>query len=736
MMTLALLFAASLVNTNPPIDSSSIDTQYVQIGIALSGGAAHGLAHIGVLKVLEREGIIPHCIAGNSMGSLVGGIYAAGYSSTEIESIAVNADLSELFGSSVPFGARYLPERQKSQRYTLVLSHENFIPKLPSGLISTQNIEFLLMKLLSEIEFQTYYDFDRLPIPYRAVAVDLASGNLVTLKDGRLMQAIRASIAIPGVFPPETIDTLELVDGGVHQFLPVEPLSEFAPDLIIASTTVRKKQKPEHEGLVDVLTRTIDLMTMTDYREQLEMADIVIEPNVDPFLPSDFNRAAELIAAGEAAAENALPEIRAKLNGSKVHVTSGSTKKRPHPYVSRVQFDGLEVTSASTIRHLVKTEPGMKLDFRMLQKDMVSLYNTGLFSNIDYRLTFHGDDSVKISFEMKENEYGFYALGIRYDNRDDLILGIEGGQGNLWGTGASIRAAINVGNPRAARFGITGTRLFAFPMGYRVDIFRGSIDRPFFENDNWLTSYSTTYHGALIEAGYIMGRNAFFDIGLAAREAIYRLPMIPIFDSIPESEWAVGPTFRAEYNSYDNLHLPNRGASYKAEIIYSTKKLNASSDFVRVDLSFDHYIPVSSRVLFHPGLDLGVSHGKLAWDHYFHSGGEDFVGYENGFFTTKNRAILRLGIEYRILNLLDLKDYPLYLRLVSNVATFERLDDLLHHDDPSSELRWGAGIGIRTNTPIGPFNFVVGVGNIDEDNLIGARVNYYISIGREFRYTK
>lgn len=733
---LGLLFLVSTINTIPAADSSGIDTQHVHVGVALSGGAVHGLAHIGVLRVLEREGIIPSYIAGCSMGSLVGGIYAAGYSPAEIESIAINADLSELFGSSVPFGARYLPERQQSQRYMLVFGHKNFVPKLPSGLISIQNIEFLLMQLLSEIEFHTYYDFDKLPIRYRAVAVDLASGSLVTMKSGRLEQAIRASIAIPGVFPPETIDTLELVDGGVHQFLPVEPLIEFHPDLIIASTTVRKKHKPEHEGLVDVLSRTIDLMTMGDYREQLKLADVVIEPNVDPFLPSEFNRVRELIAAGEAAAEAALPEIRAKLKERKTHPKSLFAEQRLYPYVSGIQFEGLEVTSASTIHNIVKTEQGMKLDFKLLHKDMISLYNTGLFSNINYRLMFHDNDSVRIIFEMKENEYGFYALGIRYDNSDNLILGIEGGQGNLWGTGASIRAALNLGNPRAARFGLTGTRLFAFPMGYRIDVFRGSIDRPFFENNTWLTSYTTTYHGALIEAGYIIGRNAFFNVGLTAREAIYRLPLIPTFDSIPENEWVVGPTFRMEYNSYDNLHLPNRGTSYKAEIIYSTQRLNASSDFFRIDLSLDHYIPISSRVLINPGLNMGLSHGTLSWDHHFHSGGEDLVGYENGFFTTRNRTILRFGIEYRILNLMDLKDYPVYLRLVSNVATFERLDDLIHYEDPSSELHWGAGIGIRTNTPAGPFNFVLGVGNIDDDNLIGARINYYISIGREFRYTK
>jgi len=158
----ASLFAVLLTSAAAqPSDSGT-----VRIGLALSGGAALGFAHIGVLKVLEQEGIPVVGISGNSMGAMVGGVYAAGYSATEIESIAVNADWSVLFSSGVPFGARYLPERQQAQRYVFQLRHRNFFPSLPSGLVPLQNVEFLLMDLLSETEYNTGFDFDKLPIPF------------------------------------------------------------------------------------------------------------------------------------------------------------------------------------------------------------------------------------------------------------------------------------------------------------------------------------------------------------------------------------------------------------------------------------------------------------------------------------------------------------------------------------------------------------------------------------------
>jgi len=731
-----IVVVALLFNILPSPDTIDIDTPTVRIGLALSGGAALGFAHIGVLKVLEREGIGVCCIAGNSMGSLVGGVHAAGYSAATIESIAVNADFSELFGSDVPFGARYLPERQQSHRYIIKLNHKNFVPALPSGLVPLQNVEFLLMDLLSEIEFNTVYDFDSLPIPYRAVAVDLARGDLVTLKNGRLEQAIRASIAIPGVFSPETIDTMELVDGGVQQFLPVEPLFHFEPDLIIASTTVHSHKQRSIGGLIDIISRTMDLINICDYQEQLSYADIVIEPDVDPFMSSDFHRARELIAAGEAAAEKAIPAIRAKINGKITDARRTTVRSRPLPFISDIHFSGLKTTRASTICNLVKTRPGMKLDFKRLHHDMTSIYHTGLFSDVNYELKFVASDSVEIVFDLKERPYGFYLLGIRYDNADNLVLGIEAGQGNLWGSGASLRAALNLGNPRAVRFGLTGTRLFAFPVGYRIDIFRGSIERPYFEDNGWLADYTITYHGGLIEAGYILGRNAFFDIGVSAREAVYRLPDLPAFDSLPSSEWIIGPTFRFEYNTYDNLHLPNKGVALAINAISSTEQLKAAKDFARIEFSLDHYIPLSEKVLLHPGFNLGLTFGGPAWDSHFHTGGGNLVGFENGFFTTQNRTIIHLGLEFKILDFLNEEDYPVYLQVLSSIAAFERPDELVKSEDIVSNLHWGIGMGVRTNTPIGPFGFTVGVGDIGKQNSNDTKINYYISIGREFRYTK
>jgi NTE family protein len=722
-----------VVSTNA---ATSEDSSRVRIGLALSGGGALGFAHIGVLKVFEEAGIPISFISGISMGSLVGGVYAAGYKATQIESIATNADWSVLFSSNPSFGAQYLPERQQAQRYIIQLRHRNFFPALPSGLVPLQNVEFLLMKLLSEIEYNTYFDFDRLPISYRAVAVDLITGEKTIIKQGRLAQAIRASIAIPGVFAPEILDGKELVDGGVHQYLPVDPLMECNPDFIIAVLTM--KHNPETGvSLIDVVSRTMDVVSIDDLNRQKRLADVLIEPNVDPFLHSDFARASELIAAGEAAARAALPEIRAKLAGRKLLSESRKVSSRTLPLIHSIRFEGLKITHPRLLYNEIRTRSCNYLNFGQLISDLKRLFDTGLFEDLNYRLEFTGEDWVDIIIELKEKAYGFYSLGLRYDNIDNVGLGIEVGQGNLWGSGASVRGVIQWGNPNEYRLGLTGTRLFRLPFGYRIDGFLRSLERSYYENGEWQADYNTDFRGGVAELGYILGRDGFFNIGFQAYEATYQMPQLSIFDTIPKKERIIGPSFLMEFNNFDDLFLPSRGRIYHLAGFLASKKLKSSNDFLKVDLSAERMIPITSWFLLKYSIEFGMSWQKLAWSEFFHTGGENLIGFAKDEFTTKQKAILRIGPEFRLFRLFNDDDYPFYLQLFSNISTFHKLNQLINNPQIDSTLNWGIGIGIRTNTPIGPFQFILGVADIAKPKpLPTTRVNVSFSVGRDFRYFK
>jgi NTE family protein len=712
----------------------------MRIGLALSGGAALGFAHIGVIKVLERENIPVVAISGNSAGSMVGGLYAAGYSAAEIESIALDADWSVLFSSSVPFGAQYLPERQQAQRYIIQLRHKDLFPSLPSGLVPLQNVEFLFMRLLSDMEYNTGYDFDSLPIPYRAVAVDLKSGELHVLRRGRLEQAIRASIAIPGVFAPEKLDGMELVDGGVQQYLPVDPLDSMGLNLDLKIAVLTMKHNPETGvSLIDITSRSMDLVSLDDLRRQKKLADVLIEPNVDPFTHSDFAKIRGLIAAGESAAEAALPRIRELIGARTPSRYRRPVVWKPLSVVRSVRFEGLRVTREGTVRREVTTRPMTYLVFSRLVDDMVRLFHTGLFEDVNYRLENARNDSVDVVIEVQERAYGFYSLGLRYDNHDDLMLGLEAGQGNFDGSGASVRAALDLGNPNEARLGLTGTRLFQLPFGYRLDGFWGSADRSYYELNDWWGIYKVRYRGGVAEAGYILGRDAFFNFGMNSNQAMYFVPDGFPKDSVraDKPEWIIGPTFRLEANTFRDIDFPTEGLGLKLQALSSVAALKGSHQFLRLGCSAERILPVSSLLLLRPALDVGMSMGELAWAEQFRTGGAGFIGFEPDQFTSAQRAVVRFGADFRLFRLFGQESNPVYLQLIGNVGTFEPWGEVLRNLDVTSQFHWGAGTGLRTNTPIGPIQLLLGAGDFGgKPPVQHAQVAFFLTVGREFRYTR
>ncbi len=702
----------------------------VRIGLALSGGAALGLAHIGVLKVLEQEGLDFVGITGNSMGSLIGGVYAAGYRAATIESIALSTDWNRLFSSRPSFGAQFLPERQRADRYVLQFRHRSFVPYLPEGLVPLQNVEFLLNRLLAEVEFHTGYDFDRLPVPYRAVAVDIHKGELVVLRQGRLEQAIRASVAIPGVFAPEVIEGRELVDGGVLEYLPVEPLLEFQPDFIIAVLTMRRTSRIG-TGLIDIVSRSIDLMGMGDVEREKGLADVVIEPDVSRFLHSDFARARELIAAGESAAIAVLPLLREKLAGRSPVRVRNRIVPRELPVVRKIRFEGVRRTRASLLRREIRTKERSRLNFAVLLGDLERLFNTDLFEDVNFRLEEVDDGGVVVVFELRERPYGFYSLGLRYDNYDQVVVGLEVGEGNLWGTGAMARVAGVLGNPQELRLGLTGTKVLNLPFGYRLDGFAGVERRSLWQDGSFLSSYFLNYAGGVAEVGYIMGREGFFNIGLRLQRVDYVGALV---DTVPR-EFSVGPAFNLEFNNQDNVYLPSRGTAHRLNAVYGSPKLGGQQEFLQVEWNGEQVIPVFSFLRLRLFSTLGFSWGALPLSLYFRSGGE-LAGFAPDEWSGPQEVVAGAGLRFRLFRLFNQDSYPVELELIANGATFSRPDELVNSGDKLKHLHWGAGVGLLTNTPLGPLRLGVSSGNFLRSKPHPGGVRFLLSVGREFRYRR
>ena len=260
-----------------------------KVGLVLSGGGALGMAHIGVLKMIEKYEIPIDYVTGTSMGAIIGALYASGYSASEIEEIIDSIGWIDLLSDKTERKYRALADREQFEKSIILLNFEKLKPKLPEGLIYGQNIYNLLSLLTWHV--REIKDFNDLPIPFKCVATDIQTGEAVVLEKGNLVDAVRASMAIPSVFSAIEIDGKLLVDGGVVRNIPVSDVKEMGADIVIASdVSTPRYSKEELDSFPIVIDQLIKLRFSTHDDYEKSLADLVIIHDLKDYNISSFFR--------------------------------------------------------------------------------------------------------------------------------------------------------------------------------------------------------------------------------------------------------------------------------------------------------------------------------------------------------------------------------------------------------------------------------------------------------------
>src|SRR6516162_474240 len=382
-----------------------------RIALALAGGGARGGAHIGVLKVLEELRVPIDCIAGTSMGALVGGGYASGMPAADIEQFVTHVDWKSVVGG---VGSRkFEPAEQKrfneaGGSVELGLKDGKIIP--PSGLIASSRIEDVLRGYVAKA--RAVADFDRLPIPYRAVATDMLSGEMVVLDHGDIATAMRASMAIPGVFAPVSTDQYVLSDGYVRRNLPIDVARKLCGDVVIAVNLTKQHAKREQlVGPASLISRSSDIMSEANELVQLQTLtdkDIRIDVQLGDFSASDFERTAETIPLGEKAAR-AMASRLATLSVSPEEYAAWRSRvtvsQNLQIRVADVQFRGLKYVNPEYLRTLVRVKAGDTVDITAISRDAARLAVLDDLDSVEYR--FEGDpDNPVLVWEPREKQIG------------------------------------------------------------------------------------------------------------------------------------------------------------------------------------------------------------------------------------------------------------------------------------------------------------------------------------------
>ncbi len=392
----------------------------LRIGLALSGGGARGLAHIGVLKVLESENIPIHFISGTSIGAVVGGLYAAGWSPDQIEEHFTSVDWQDIFKDQPRRNEISLDQKEKFDRYILTLPIRRKKVGLPSGLIAGQKLRQLLSRLVWPA-IQTH-DFTQLRIPFCALATDLETGESVRLTEGDLAEAIHASMAIPSVFSPQWVKGRLLADGMLVRNFPVEDVKDLGANYVIGvDVGAGLSETQELKSILDIMDQAVSFRSGQDIEKQHKLCDQLIIPAVQNHSRSDFSRVQALVKIGEAAAQKIIDDLKSKLQGVSV---SPPISQGPKVEITALQLEKIELRGLKHIsENLVKKELNLKLpaaiEASKIERAVQRLYSSLLFESVSYSI-----ENNTLILKLVEQTTGSFGFGLRYDseNRTSFIL--------------------------------------------------------------------------------------------------------------------------------------------------------------------------------------------------------------------------------------------------------------------------------------------------------------------------
>lgn len=392
-----------------------------RIGLVLSGGGARGLAHIGVLKMLEEAGIVPDFITGTSMGSIVGGLYAMGYSTGELEEIVKSIDWADVLTNQVALDEITIEEKAYYGRYIAELPITGYKVGLPRGLIEGQKLTMLLNRLT--VPAHSIDDFSKLPIPFACVGTDIETGEPVVLNRGSLPEAIRASMAIPSVFTPVEWNGHLLVDGGLVRNFPVEEVIAMGADIVIGvvvSDDLLPKEKLT--DMMDVLMQSAWVLSVFDTRHQRQRVDLLIEPDLEPYTMFSFSQSQAIIDSGVSKARN-YRDVMIALADS-IYNTAPRPVVVPLVHqdeyqISRIRVSGSNRINDRFIAGRLNLDSLGAISISEIEQAISLIYGIRNFNKVSYQLLQDGE-MTELHIIVQESNQGHLNLAAHYDSENEV----------------------------------------------------------------------------------------------------------------------------------------------------------------------------------------------------------------------------------------------------------------------------------------------------------------------------
>ncbi|AFU99455.1 patatin-like phospholipase family protein [Simiduia agarivorans] len=728
-MKLRALALALLISCSPL--TYGLDKDGNRIGLVLSGGAARGLSHIGVIKALEQQGIQVDAVAGTSMGAIVGAMYASGYSVNQLESIATSLDWNYALADFPP--RRDLTFRRKEEERRHLLKTKIRITgnevSLPKGVLDGQNLGLVLQDIFQHTN--SISQFDQLPIPFRAVATNLETGEAVVLHDGSLPAAVRASMSIPGLLAPVQHNKMLLADGGMANNMPVDVARAMGVDRVIAvniGSPLLKRENIDSIFAVSEQVTTFLTIKSTEYQKaSLLPQDLLLEPVLEGIGSVDFDAAADAIEQGYQATmaqATALASFQSAGAQAQAELTT-----HKDPIISAISLQNNSYLHDEAILSFIRQPKGEPFNQALLIHNINTLYGLDYFVSVNYELhdAANGTKRLHILVNGDTRHMSFVRLG--FSTSDDLRgnnyynLAASFNKAGITQYGAEWYTQLQLGNNALL------SSEFFLPLGYETPLYIKPVlsytarDIPIYDEalktERLIVRDRKSSAG--IEGGFMFSQ--YTDISLGVHVADGRLNVKTgeaLIDELGYDQGYLEASFRLD--SEDHVYFPTQGARTELNYRSYEKSLGSDENYYEADalLSYAHSLDRNTWV-FRAQAARTNGENVVPSSRFLLGGLGHLSGMPEGSLVTQNNDLLSLRYT-RLLNdpLLVFNTRYYFLATLEYGRAWNRgLSDLPFD---SGYLTAGS-LGVGMDSPLGPIIFAYGRNSADRHSV-------YLSIGR------
>jgi len=723
------LLAAMLAIAPAAAQQPEAPRERPRIGLVLAGGGAKGGAHIGVLKVMEEMRVPVDCIAGTSMGALVGAGYAAGQPAADLESFVTGIDWSLVVGGK---GRRAMKPVEANRLATDTQSELKVGVKegrivTPAGLVDTSSIDDLLRTYVAQARMVSV--FDELPIPFRAVATDMVTGEMVVLDQGDLATAMRASMAIPGAFSPVLLNGMVLADGGMVRNIPVDVARSMCADVVIVVNLVEPPATAEKlVQATQLLSRSMDVMFEVNEKIQLQSLterDIRIDVPMGDITTSDFERVPETIPLGEAAARAAVDRLAvyalpaAEYAAWRQQATVSNAEERR---IADIRIEGLHWVNADYLESFSTVRTGDVVDIDAISRDARQMAALDELESVAYRLEGKADQTTLVWLPAEATigkDYLSPSIGVYADGGGDLKFQASLQHVRRWlnERGGQWRNSLEIGYETSIATSLYQPLDVDQEFFVEPELFAGQTLENLFLDGDHVATVEFRDLGGRLDFGWNIQRTAQLRLGYWASERRASVqtgpPGVAAADDVD-----AGIAFAARYDSRDTASFATSGMSAAVEYYRSDDGLGADREWERVEAGVRKAVPLRRNLMWVSlagGTDLG---DDLPGDRNFSLGGpRTLAGYQFDEIRVESYWLAQGSFLWRIKDLVTIKNQALYAGFgVYAAGLYDRFDGV-----PDDEI-YGASAYLAGSTPIGSIN--LGVGYADGNSAI------WISIGK------